>query len=171
MKFYLIVFVVINISAMSEAPSIFFPVVCVDKETQEFIEIIESRQWQKGNRAQIKLFGVLTAGSMGECRYHMDQYRLKPSDYQQAAKDPLVLQAWLADIPPDVRDIQVKRFFNTMCVINNLPTLRLLESWGLLAHQFESKFLFFLRKRAEIQKYSELAQYLLQLQTVQQAKF
>lgn len=171
MKLFLVFFIVINIDAMDGIRSIFFPVVKIDKQTHEFIEIIESRQWQKGNRAQIRLFGVLTAGSMGECRYHMDQYRLTAQDYQQAAQDPLVLQAWLADLPPDVRDIQVKRFFNEMCFSNQIHILQLLESWGLCAHQFEPKFLAFLKKRAEGLNYFELIQYLLKLQSVQRAKF
>lgn len=162
MKFYLVVFVVINISAMSDN-RFFFPVVRVDKETQEFLDIIESRQWQKGNRAQIKLFGELTAGSMGECRYHMDQYRLRPSDYQPAAKDPLVLQAWLADIPPDVRDIQIKRFFSEMTFTNNVKVLQLLDSWGLRAGTFEPEFLSRLIRRATNSNYPELAAYLTEL--------
>ena len=135
-----------------------FPHITICPQAQTLINMHAAKQWGGQKKDQLKLLRRLDVGCAAE-RIFPD-YRLTADDYQKAANDPVVLQAWIACLPPDMRDIQVKRFFSEMTFTNNVNTLGLLDSLGLCADKFGPEFLARLIRRAKNSNYQDLVAYL-----------
>lgn len=159
----LITIIWLSVHAMEQKDSKLLPNPNISLSAHEFIKLIDSRDWQTKWRAQIRLFKRLASWSNAECRCKMEQYRLAATDYHEAVQDPIVLQAWLANLDGDIRDVQAHRLYNEMCFSNKLDVLQQLERLGLCAQAFEPTFFKFLIQRAERHNYLELAAYLREL--------
>lgn len=136
-----------------------FPQMIISAETRYLLDLHINRQWGGQKKEQLRLLRHLETSCFAE--NIMPDYRLTANDYQQAAKDPVVLQSWIAYLPADMRDIHGKRFFNEMCFTNKLNIIKQLEVLGLRIDRLEPELIVRLEKRARAKGYQELAGYLL----------
>lgn len=141
-----------------------FPQIIVSAEVCHLLDLQINRKWGGQKKEQLRLLRHLESSCFAE--KIMSDYRLTANDYQQAAKNPVVLQSWIAYLPADMRDVHVKRFFNEMCFTNNVKILRLLNAWGLRVERFAPEFLPRLIRRAKNNNYQELVCYLSELTTI-----
>lgn len=136
-----------------------FPQIIVSAEVCHLLDLHINRKWGGQKKEQLRLLRHLEASCFAE--NIMPDYRLTANDYQQAAKDPVVLQSWIAYLPADMRDVHVKRFFHEMCFTNKLNIIKQLEVLGLRIDRLEPELIVLLEKRARAKDYQELAGYLL----------
>ncbi len=138
--------------------SYFFPEIKLSVQASNLIAQYEQRRIIGLKGPQLKLLKLLDVGCYAE-RVFPD-YKLTANDYQAAAQDLIVLQAWLAYLPAVMRDIHVTRFLNEMCFTNKLNVIKQLSGSGLQIDRLPPEFIVFLERRARSNDYLDLAAYL-----------
>ncbi len=142
-------------------PSYLFPVINLCTQAQALINKYQERHDKGIKGHQLQLLKHLDIYSNAEKVF--PDYKMTADDYQTVSNDLIVLQAWIAYLPEDMRDIHVKRFFNEMCFTNKLNMIKQLEVLGLRTDRLEAEFIVRLEKRARAKNYQELAAYLCSL--------
>jgi hypothetical protein len=140
-------------------PSYLFPVINICAKAQALINKYKERHDKGIKGQQLKLLKHLDIYSNAEKVF--PDYKITADDYQTVSNDLIVLQAWIAYLPVDMRDVHVKRFFNEMCFTNKLNMIKQLEVLGLRTDRLAAEFIARLEKRARAKNYQELAGYLL----------